>query len=89
MQGTYSKGAKVAAVTAKVVSNVAKMKGVKAALAITYRNMKSIISRVILKEFAEEFGKADFNIHSVDNIRYLENGFHTKHMACTEIMVEN
>ncbi|MFN8353182.1 MAG: RHS repeat-associated core domain-containing protein [Spirosomataceae bacterium] len=94
--GYLFKGAKVAAMTTKVVSSIAKMKVVKAALAITYHNMKSItgyakhhiIPQATLKEFGEKFAEAGLNIHMGDNIRYLKNGFHTKHNAYTEVVSE-
>jgi A nuclease family of the HNH/ENDO VII superfamily with conserved AHH len=92
--GYLFKGAKVAAMTTKVVSSMAKMKIVKSALAITYHNMKSIsgfakhhvIPQALLKRFGDEFAEAGFKIHAGDNIRYLENGFHTKHNAYTEVV---
>ena len=99
MAGYLFKGAKVAAITTKVVSSMAKMKVAKAALAITYRNMKTIagmhkhhiIPAKLLTDpgdIGQALRASGFDGQAGDYIRYVEKGFHGNHPEYTKIVAE-
>ncbi|WP_409012772.1 AHH domain-containing protein [Emticicia sp. TH156] len=94
--GYLFKGAKIAAVTTKVVSNIVKMKVIKASIPLVLRKLQPagsqihhIIPKAVYKEHSEIFNQLkNFDIDNIGNLIPLNKGFHGNHPAYSEYVAK-